>query len=133
MAYRNRFGPGFLSSVLNGSLLDRAFAYWHDRLSYQSGITALAGGGQTGATQLTELLNQIDTVASAADSAMLLPSRPGSIQIVINNGANAAQIFGSGSDTINGVAAATGVSQAAGKVAVYICAKSGAWFRLLSA
>lgn len=49
-----------------------------------------------------------------------------------NAGANAMQVFGSGSDTINGAASGTGVSQPAGKVASYICTASGKWSRLLS-
>jgi hypothetical protein len=56
--------------------------------------------------------------------------------IVINNTANSMQVFGSGTDTINGVATATGVAQAAGKHAIYTAVSTGAaaaWFRNLSA
>lgn len=133
MAYLKRFGPGFKNGVMPGDLLDRAFAYFNGGLSYVSGLTALAGGAKAGATPLTELICQVDTVASGADSVLLPAAIPGSMVAVVNNGANAMQVFGQGTDTINGVATGTGVSQAAGKTALYVCAKTGAWFRNLSA
>jgi hypothetical protein len=46
------------------------------------------------------------------------------------------QVYGSGTDTINGVVTATGVAQAAGKTGIYVATTTGAaaaWFRLLSA
>jgi hypothetical protein len=46
------------------------------------------------------------------------------------------QVFGSGTDTINGVATATGVAQAAGVAALYLCTAVGAvnkWNRFLQA
>lgn len=133
MAYLKRFGPGFRNSAMDGDDLDQAFAYLFGGLSYQAGITALAGGAKAGATQLTETINQIDTVTTAADSVLLPPARPGSFCVIINNSANATQVFGQGTDTINGVATATGLSQAGNKAALYVCAKAGAWFRNLSA
>ncbi len=106
--------------------------------SVVTGLTALPGGGQSGATLLTGELNRVDTVATAADSVALpAPAFVGQQVTVVNNAAsNAMQVFGSGTDTINGVATATGVSQAAGKTAIYRAVSVGtaaAWFRLLSA
>jgi hypothetical protein len=96
----------------------------------QAAITALAGGGQTGATQLLNGVNRVDTVATAADSVML-PSTTGTagglIAVVVNNTATAMQVFGSGADTINGNAAATGISQAANTLKFYVCTLPGAW------
>lgn len=91
-------------------------------------ITAHAGGGQGSATQLWQTNNNVTTVASAADSVKLLPSFPGAHQTVTNSGANAMQVFGAGTDTINGVATATGVSQAAGVTVVYTSPAGGKWF-----
>ena len=44
----------------------------------------------------------------------------------------ALQGFGSGTDTINKVATATGVSQAAGVAAYYFCVVAGNWSRVQS-
>lgn len=102
------------------------------------GITAHAGGGQASAVALTGAVNRVDTVATAADSVALpAPTTVGQQIVVINNAAvNSMQVFGSGTDTINGVATATGVAQAAGKHAIYTATSIGAaatWFRNLSA
>lgn len=102
-----------------------------------TGLTAHAGGGQASATPLTGQYNSVDTVATGADSVALpLPTEVGQLIVVVNNTAASMQVFGSGTDTINGVATATGVAHAAGKTAVYIAASKGTaanWFRLLSA
>lgn len=94
---------------------------WAAGTSYENGITAHAGGGQTAAYQLSAQLSTIATCATAADSVVLPPiaawgvtdSRPGGQGMLIfirNNGAKACQVFGKASDTINGVASGTGVS-----------------------
>lgn len=102
-----------------------------------TGVTALAGGARSAATPvLSGGFNEVTTVATAADSVCLPPAVYG-LEIFVHNGAaaNSMQVFaGFGtSDTINGVAAATGVAQAAGKGAIYACYKDGAWTRILSA
>lgn len=96
-------------------------------------IAAYAGGGQTNATALTSDINRVTTVAAAADSVKLPTSVAGMTVFIINSGANSMQVFGAGTDTINGIATATGVSQAAGKVATYVCAAAGSWFQMLGA
>jgi hypothetical protein len=107
-----------------------------------TGLTAHAGGGQTSALVLTAPVNVVSTVGTAADSVALPPAVAGMKVTVVNSAAtNSMQVFGSGTDTINGIATGTGVAQAAGKTADYYCAVSssiqnataGAWFRLLSA
>jgi hypothetical protein len=100
------------------------------------GITAFAGGGQTSATQLTACHNNVTTVATIADSVKLPLAVAGARVYIRNNAANATQVFGAGTDTINGVATATGVSQAATTSAIYFAvtsAPAGKWFRVLSA
>src|SRR5215472_5528024 len=63
------------------------------------GITALAGGGQSGATPLSLGINSVDTVASGNDSVMLPPAVPGTFVVVINNQAsNSMQVFGQGAN-----------------------------------
>ncbi|MDE2022400.1 MAG: hypothetical protein KGI71_05830, partial [Patescibacteria group bacterium] len=95
--------------------------------SITDAITALAGGGQTGATALTTEINRVTTVATSGDSVSLPASVAGTQVWVINSGANPMQVFGAGTDTINGIATATGISQAAGATAVYTCNAAGNW------
>lgn len=105
--------------------------------SVVTGITAHAGGGQTSATPLTGGINSVDTVATGADSVALPLAVAGTTIQVLNNAAsNSMQVFGAGTDTINGIATGTGVAQAAGKLGEFVCTKSapaGTWFRNLSA
>lgn len=97
--------------------------------SYSNALTAHAGGTQAAALLLPSAINNVTTVASAADSVKLPASAAGLNIIVVNSAAtNAMQVYGSGTDTINGVATATGVSQAAGTVVTYVCTAAGSWF-----
>jgi hypothetical protein len=100
-----------------------------------SGLVAHVGGGKANATVITnkQELIQIATVATTADSLLLPPAIPGHLLGISNEGANAAQIFGQGTDTINLVATATGVSHPASTSAMYFCAVRGNWVRVLSA
>lgn len=99
-------------------------------------LTAFAGGGQTNATQLAATNNNVTVVATIADSIKLPLAVAGLSIRVRNNAANATTVYGAGTDTINGVATATGVSQPATTSALYFCvtsAPAGKWFRILSA
>ena len=109
-------------------------------------ITAYAGGGQTSATLLTAQFNKVATVASASDSVKLpqisaIPNTLGAVgsSVIVSNAAasNSLQVFGSGTDTINNVATATGVAVGAGKTAIFIChswsGTVGNWYMVLSA
>lgn len=91
-------------------------------------ITAYASGGQTSATPLVSEMNRVTTAASAGASVLLPVSAAGLTIIIENAGANPIQVFGNGTDTINGVAYATGVSQMPQSVAIYTCYTAGAWF-----
>jgi hypothetical protein len=55
------------------------------------------------------------------------PALAGQLRYLRNDGAAAAQIFGQGADTINGVATGTGISIAPGMGAVFACTTAGAW------
>lgn len=125
----------FLGGISAGGFLNKGATFVPG--SVATGVAALAGGGQTGATLLTGAINSVDTVATAADSVALPPpSYPGQTIIVINTTANSTQVFGSGTDTISGAATGTGVAQAGGKTAIYVAKTVGtaaAWFRVLSA
>lgn len=103
-------------------------------------VASAAGGGQTNATALAATANIVTTVASANDSVKLPLAKKGMRIFVYNaHATNSMQVFGSGVDTINAVATATGVAQAAGKGATYYAVADGdgttvgAWFRQLGA
>lgn len=96
-------------------------------------FTALAGGGQTGATLLSTQIAKVGTVATAADSVMLPVSTPGHERIVINATANSANVFPQVGDTINALSANTAFAIAAGKTAHFYCPAAGQWFCNLSA
>src|SRR6516164_3417501 len=92
------------------------------------GVVAHAGGGQANATPIITQTTRVTTVASPGDSIVLPASQPGLELIIINHGLNPMQVYGLGSDTINDVAAATGVSQMQGSVVIYTCVTAGAWY-----
>lgn len=96
--------------------------------SSTTGIAAFATGGQTNATLLTSTVNRVTTVTSANDSIKLPPNVPGFQVTVINSGTNPCQVFGSGTDQINNVASATGVSQQPNSLVIYTAAAAGLWF-----
>lgn len=97
-------------------------------VGFAANITAHAGGGKPSATVLTAQINHVSVVASAADSILLPPALAGLRVTVINRGASACQVFGQGTDTINGTATGTGVSQASGTKVTYECPIATQWF-----
>lgn len=96
--------------------------------SSQDNIIATAGGGQAAAFQINSQTARITTVATIGDSIMLPPSAPGLELLVINHGANAMQVFGTGADTVDDQVATAGVSQMAGSLVIYSCATAGSWY-----
>jgi hypothetical protein len=110
--------PTFASITLTGLLFE----------SSADNITAFAGGGQASATPLTKEVNRITTVATAGDSVMLPASAPGLTIILANAAAKPMQVFGAGTDTIDGAATAVGVTQMQGSSVIYSCTTAGAWF-----
>jgi len=100
-------------------------------------ITAQADGTKANATPITGVKCYVGTSAGAADSVILPPGYPGLEITIFNGGASSIQVFGSGVDTINGVATETGVTQNNAVSAVYTCyavvAGVGIWGRVLSA
>lgn len=110
--------PTFQNLILTGYLYE----------SFTDNVTAHAGGGQALATQLTTEMTRVTTVATAGDSIKLPPSQAGLTLFVTNHGANAMQVYGSGTDTIDDVAAATGVSQMANSEVIFCCFTAGQWY-----
>lgn len=106
--------------------------------NYQDAITALAGGGATGAPLLALGVNKVTVVATGADSVIMPMSGTalGGAVFVSNQGASSLQVFANPAsslpsgvlDTINGTAGATGVAVANGKTAIFWSTAAGAWF-----
>ena len=82
--------------------------------TFADGIVASPGGGQLNATKLKAAINHITVCATAGDSLALPPAVGGQMLVVINDGIADAQVFAAPgtSDTINGVAGATGMALA---------------------
>jgi hypothetical protein len=80
------------------------------------------------------------TVNNTGDVVALPPGYAGLEIFIANPAGHDAQVFGSGTDTINDVATATGVTQAASKNATYRCVvgptsstPAAKWYRNLTA
>ena len=80
--------------------------------------TASTTQTQAGGTAITSASAAITT--GNANDAVRLPKGYAGLEVwIVNSGAEAAQVFGYGDDTINSVATATGVSQNAATVTIY--------------
>lgn len=105
-----------------------------ENASSRNGLTALAGGGQTGATLLDRTINRVTTVATAADSVMLPKAVNGKIVFVVNAAAaNAMAVFPFSADSINALAVNASLSVAANKGVCFVCPVDGIWQSILSA
>jgi hypothetical protein len=99
----------------------------------QDNITATPSGTQANSVQITTPMARITTVANANDGVVLPPALRGmEISVVNDAAANAAKVFATGSDTINGTAGSTGVTLVAQNGAgtgptIYYCFSNGAW------
>lgn len=113
-------------------------------LSSKSGLMALAGGGQVGATPLPAAINEIATAVSANDSVMLPIGLPGLTINVINDGAQSAQVYGqtlnpntgvgdtiAGHGSVNQNASNAGVALASGGASTFYCFAPGKWKQTL--
>jgi hypothetical protein len=113
--------------------LSSGFAGGLSTRSSVGGLTALVGGGQTGATPLTAGFNIVANVASAADSVLLPVSKAGMWLIVKNTHANSLAIFPNTGETINAIAADAVYNLATVKTALFFCVAAGAWHTILTA
>jgi len=138
-----RFGKGsLLEDTTNGNLYintnTMASPTWTlvaggsgvSAFSTTDAITAHGGGGQGSATALTTTMNHVTVVVSQGDSVALPLAVAGSLVVIDNKTLQNMQVFGSGTDTINGVATATGVGQGGWTECLYIAetsAPGGNW------
>ena len=92
-------------------------------------LTALAGGGLTGAPILGLGINNLATVASGGDSAALPQALQGSLIIVINNGAQSAYVWPQSGDTLVPAAGSTEsyATVAANAIVTFFCYAGGYW------
>lgn len=105
-----------------------------DALTSFQNVVATPAGTQATSIRLNAANINITAVATAADGVLLPAAKAGmEISIVNSDAADAAQIFASGTDTINATAGATGVSLAAGAAIILRCIKDGNWRRFVSA
>lgn len=135
-----------LSSFVPGlRLIDGSDLQTQAKMLFQTvaGITALAGGGLTGAPVLGLGNNEVDTVATNNDSVALPPAVPGLTINVYNATGQTLAVFANGSNPNNAFTADTiipsttnvaAASQtiATAKVAQFFCFKAGIWKILLS-
>lgn len=96
--------------------------------SQSDNLVAHAGGGKASATPMTAEVSRVITVATSGDSVLMPPSQPGMTVFVINHGTNPMQVYGAGTDQIDDVATATGVSQMANSSVLYTCNTAGNWY-----
>lgn len=101
--------------------------------SYANGLTAHAGGGQASGWPITTEISQFTTVATAADSATLPVSVPGT-QCMVANGAasNSMNVFPPVGSAINAAVSNTAFALAAGKNALFYCVSPTQWHAILS-
>ncbi len=93
--------------------------------SFATAITALAGGGQTGAPVLSGIFNRITTVATANDSVILPNATPGVEIYVYNATANSANIFPQSGQSIGVVAVNTARAIAPHVGILFFCTVTG--------
>lgn len=124
MATPDRFPGGF--RLTDGDALDVALSNPIWQTNY--GITAV-GTALGSTTPILVLGSNVVTVSTSSNYGVVLPSAvAGSLVYFYNaDSADAVTVFGSGSDTINGTAGATGVSYAAAKRVLFIAVTDGVW------
>lgn len=111
--------------------------------SYQNGLTALAGGGQSGATLISRTFSRFTVVASTGDSCVLPTAGPCLSYTIKNAGANSmnvypnpianAGVWNPAADQINAAGANVPFALAAGHMAIFVCMVSGFWDVILTA
>lgn len=99
--------------------------------TFSDSLTAHAGGNQTSALLLISAINRVTTVASPGDSVKLPLATGGQVVAIINDTSTSLQAYGSGTDTINDVATATGVAVPPNSLSFFnstTAAPAGKWY-----
>lgn len=120
--------PSMGAYLFSGEFLNRMFGrVFQGGISRQDGITATSGGTKAAAFALTKTWSRASVVAVDHDSVLLPPAIAGSRVMVVNGGVGILDVFGKGTDTIDGVATGTANNIAAGKLKEYTCITRGLW------
>jgi hypothetical protein len=105
-------------------------------------LTALAGGGQPGATQLAYGDNEVDTVVTNNDSVQLPLALPGAVCDIYNASAQTLSIYANqapnsnnaqvldqmvATNTLTKTAAASAITLATGHTTSFMCSTAGLW------
>jgi hypothetical protein len=97
-------------------------------LGVSTGLTASTTHTRAGALALTEVVNNLGTVAGSGDAVGLPAAVAGAVVIVFNGGANPAAVFPAASaDTIDGGSAGASVTLTNAKRAMFVCVATGIW------
>jgi len=97
-------------------------------LDYYGSLVAASALTRAVATQLSTGLNEVVTAAVASASTLLPVAAAGNVVFVANAGSNLIRVFGTGTDTINGMAGSTGVAQASATQTIYFSPRAGIWY-----
>jgi ABC-type amino acid transport system permease subunit len=100
--------------------------------SINAGVTADTGSSQNDGA-ITKLITQIAVCANAGDAVTLPAAVAGSIIIVMNDGANAADVFPASGDNIDEAGTNTAYSLAVNKNAMFIAHDAEHWSIILTA
>jgi hypothetical protein len=100
--------------------------------SVNAGVTANTNSAQ-GDNPITKMITQISVCANGGDAVTLPTAVAGAVIIVMNDGANAADVFPASSDNINEAGANTAYSLAVDKNAMFIAHDATHWSVILTA
>lgn len=114
--------------IANG--LGSGFSGANVTYSYADGQTALAGGGQAGATPVNVSTARFTTVATAGDSCMLMTAAPGLVVTIINAGAQILNVFPAVGDNINSLGSNLPFALPPGAVCDFFTTVAGTWHAL---
>lgn len=97
--------------------------------SFINGVVAHAGDTKAAAFQIPAACKivWVETVTTTGDSVLLPAAQTRNMLMVYNGGAQSLNLYGRGTDTINGVATATAYTLTAGQSAIFFCGKTGQW------
>lgn len=96
-------------------------------------LTATAGGTKAAALALLNSVNRISVCATGGDSVLAPAAFKGCSCLIINDGAASCNVFGQGTDTIDGVATATAKALANAKRMILVAVADGAWVSIVGA
>lgn len=100
--------------------------------SVNAGVTADSGSAQ-GGQPITLVITQISVCASAGDAVTLPTAAAGMVVIVMNDGAESADVFPASSDDINEAGANAAYALPANKNAMFVAHDTTNWSTILSA